>query len=159
MKSTGLSNAEFAEKIGISPSSLSSIFSGRYNPSLDVVLGIHKAYPHININWLLYGEGEMSASAPLNNKQNSGYPHDTVNAVSQNLPAGDARNAENPENTHNGQFYFDFRKENQSEGPVFAPKQTVKEEVRYIEKPHPKISEIRIFYDNGTFEVFKPENK
>ena len=36
--------AQFAEKIGISPSSLSHILSGRNNPSLEVVMKIHKAY-------------------------------------------------------------------------------------------------------------------
>ena len=59
MQKEGLSNAEFAEKIGISTSSLSHIFSGRNKPSLEVVMRIHKACPYININWLLYGEGEM----------------------------------------------------------------------------------------------------
>mgnify|MGYP002287895568 CR=1 FL=1 len=56
MQKEGLSNAEFAEKIGISTSSLSHIFSGRNKPSLEVVMRIHKACPYININWLLYGE-------------------------------------------------------------------------------------------------------
>ena len=37
------------------------------------------------------------------------------------------------------------------------PKEIIREEVKYIEKPHPKITEIRIFFDNGTYEVFKPE--
>ena len=54
-----LTNAEFAEKIGISTSSLSHILTERNKPSLEVVMRIHKAYPSINLNWLLYGEGEM----------------------------------------------------------------------------------------------------
>lgn len=41
---------------------------------------------------------------------------------------------------------------------VYPPKEIIREEVKYIEKPHPKITEIRIFFDNGTYEVFKPEN-
>lgn len=64
MQKEGLTNAEFAEKIGISTSSLSHIFSGRNKPSLEVVMRIHKACPYVNINWLLYGEGEMEESAP-----------------------------------------------------------------------------------------------
>lgn len=60
MQKEGLSNVEFAEKIGISTSSLSHIFNGRNKPSLEVVMRIHKAYPHINLNWLLYGEGPMT---------------------------------------------------------------------------------------------------
>lgn len=56
MEREGVSNAEFAEKIGISTSSLSHIFNGRNKPSLEVVMRIHKAYPEINLYWLLYGE-------------------------------------------------------------------------------------------------------
>ena len=59
MQKEGLSNVEFAEKLGISTSSLSHIFSGRNKPSLEVVMRIHKACPYINLNWLLYGDGEM----------------------------------------------------------------------------------------------------
>lgn len=62
MRQTGLSNAEFAEKIGISTSSLSHIFSGRNNPSLDVVKRIHKSFPEISLNWIMYGEGNMYAA-------------------------------------------------------------------------------------------------
>ena len=64
---------------------------------------------------------------------------------------------ENPENASGYPVRFDFRKENVSETPAYTPKESVREEIRYIEKPHPKITEIRIFFDNGTYQVFKPE--
>lgn len=140
MQKEGLSNAEFAEKIGISTSSLSHIFSGRNKPSLEVVMRIHKACPYININWLLYGEGEMEESAPAVTG---------MNLFSQPL--------ENPKNTTEEPAHSDFRKENEVPTVVYPPKEIIREEVKYIEKPHPKITEIRIFFDNGTYEVFKPE--
>ena len=156
MRQTGLSNAEFAEKIGISTSSLSHIFSGRNNPSLDVVKRIHKSFPEISLNWIMYGEGNMYATDSGRNGDTSQSSYD--NALErENMPLFE--NAENPENTGSGQFYFDFRKEKSSETPVYQPQSTEKEVIKYIEKPQPKITEIRIFYDNGTFEVFKPENK
>lgn len=142
MRSTGLSNADFAEKIGISTSSLSHIFSGRNNPSLDMVKRLHKSFPDISLNWIMYGEGEMYEAEKEKEKDNPLFG-----------------NAESAENTGNGQFYLDFRKETAPERPVPAPQTTEKETVRYIEKPAPRITEIRIFYDNGTFEVFKPESK
>ncbi len=156
MRQTGLSNAEFAEKIGISTSSLSHIFSGRNNPSLDVVKRIHKSFPEISLNWIMYGEGNMYATDSGRNGDTSQSSYD--NALErENMPLFE--NAENPENTGSGQFYFDFRKEKPSETPVYQPQSTEKEVIKYIEKPQPKITEIRIFYNNGTFEVFKPENK
>lgn len=156
MRQTGLSNAEFAEKIGISTSSLSHIFSGRNNPSLDVVKRIHKSFPEISLNWIMYGEGNMYATDSGRNGDTSQNSYDNA-PEKENMPLFE--NAENPENTGSGQFYFDFRKEKPSEAPVYQPQGAEKEVIKYIEKPQPKITEIRIFYDNGTFEVFKPENK
>lgn len=140
MQKEGLSNVEFAEKLGISTSSLSHIFSGRNKPSLEVVMRIHKACPYINLNWLLYGDGEMEETT-------SSISH--VDLFTQ-MPENREIPAEEPAGA-------DFRKENPSESPVYVPKEIVREEVKYIEKPHPKITEIRIFFDNGTYEVFKPE--
>ena len=57
--------AQFAEKIGISPSSLSHILSGRNNPSLEVVMKIHKACDYISLDWLLYGEGQMETDVAV----------------------------------------------------------------------------------------------
>ncbi len=140
MQKEGLTNAEFADKIGISTSSLSHIFSGRNKPSLEVVMRIHKACPYVNINWLLYGEGEMEESAPAVTG---------MDLFTQPL--------ENPKNTADEPDSPDFCKENEVPKVVYPPKEIIREEVKYIEKPHPKITEIRIFFDNGTYEVFKPE--
>ena len=136
-----LTNAEFAEKIGISTSALSHILTERNKPSLEVVMRIHKAYPSINLNWLLYGEGEMKASEEIPNPNgNSVYPSN-----------------ENRENADGNTMRFDFRKENVPSSSILHSKESVKEEVKYIEKPQPKIVEIRIFFDNGTYQVFRPE--
>ena len=143
MKKEGLTNAEFAEKISISTSSLSHIFSGRNNPSLEVVMRIHKACPYVNLNWLLYGEGEMEAA-----------PESTTNISGMGIYSGSAENSESPTDYSNG---IEFRKENASEGPNSGIKEVIREEVKYIEKPTPKITEIRIFFDNGTYQVFKAE--
>ena len=64
--------AQFADKIGISPSSLSHILSGRNNPSLEVVMKIHKACDYISLDWLLYGEGEMETDVDSDN--NGSFP-------------------------------------------------------------------------------------
>jgi hypothetical protein len=44
-----------------------------------------------------------------------------------------------------------------SQTPHIATKEIVREEVKYIEKPARRITEIRIFFDNGTYETFRPE--
>ena len=44
------------------------------------------------------------------------------------------------------------------EAPVNTPKEIVKQEIVYKERPPKKITEIRIFFDDNTYETFKPEN-
>ncbi len=57
-----MTQQEFAARLDISPASLSSIFNGRTNPTNNHVQAIHRAFPNININWLLFGEGDMLLS-------------------------------------------------------------------------------------------------
>lgn len=137
MQKEGLSQTEFAEKIGVSQSNLSHIFGSRgQKPSLDVVMGIHKAYPYVNLDWLLYGEGEMEDGNTASQQPSE------ISLYAGGMPDG-----------------RDFRKETAPDPSYDPPKETVVEKVKYIEKPQPKITEIRIFFDNGTFEVFRPEKQ
>ena len=139
-----MSAVQFAEKIEISPSSLSHILNGRNKPSLEVVMKIHKACTYVNLLWLLYGEGEME------NQENAPVPEDS--AISGMMMFG-----ESPIFASNGTEDGENRKEMQLKSPVFAPKEIVREEVKYVEKPARKITEIRIFFDNGTYETFRPD--
>ena len=51
--------SSFAEKIGVQRSSISHVLSGRNKPSLDFVMKVLKAYPEVNIYWLINGKGEL----------------------------------------------------------------------------------------------------
>ncbi|MDY5969288.1 MAG: helix-turn-helix transcriptional regulator, partial [Bacteroidales bacterium] len=59
LKAKNLTAKQFAEEIGIQPSGMSHILSGRNNPSLDFVMKVMRRYPEINLQWLLNAEGEM----------------------------------------------------------------------------------------------------
>ena len=65
LKAKNVTARQFAEEIGIQPSGMSHILSGRNNPSLDFVMKVVKRWPEVNINWLMFGKGEMYASVPL----------------------------------------------------------------------------------------------
>ena len=52
----------FAETIGVQQSTLSHILNGRNKPSLEVVMKVHQKYDYVNLEWLLYGKGEMMVS-------------------------------------------------------------------------------------------------
>ena len=64
LKAKNISARQFAEEIGIQPSGMSHILSGRNNPSLDFVMKVIRRYPEIDINWLMFGKGEMYEAHP-----------------------------------------------------------------------------------------------
>jgi transcriptional regulator with XRE-family HTH domain len=56
------SHAQFAEEIGVQPSGISHIISGRNNPSLDFVIKMLQRYPSLSAEWLLFGREPMYKS-------------------------------------------------------------------------------------------------
>ena len=144
MQKEEMTAAQFAEKIGLSPSSLSHILNGRNNPSLDVVMKIHKACNYVNLPWLIYGEGEMEWKAEVSKSEETGIVGVSLFDESAFFTSEGTEEREN-------------RKEMAPKTPVYAPKEIVREEIKYIEKPARKITEIRIFFDNGTYETFRPD--
>lgn len=137
MKKEQLSPASFAESIGIQRSALSHILNGRNNPSLDVVMKIHQRYGYINLEWLLYGKGTMTSQENIKDGlQASLFDENVINMT---------------ESTDESEY----RKEMPAKIPEFIPKEIVREQVKYVEKPQRKIIEIRIFFDDNTFEIFK----
>ena len=144
MQKEEMTAAQFAEKIGLSPSSLSHILNGRNNPSLDVVMKIHKACNYVNLPWLIYGEGEMEWKAEAPKQEETGISGMALFDESAFFASEGTEEREN-------------RKEMAPKTPVYAPKEIVREEIKYIEKPARKITEIRIFFDNGTYETFRPD--
>ena len=54
-----LSSSKLAEMIDVQRSGISHILSGRNNPSYDFLVSILEAFPEINANWLLTGNGNM----------------------------------------------------------------------------------------------------
>lgn len=54
-----LSAASFADKIEVGRSSISHLLSGRNKPSLDFVMKIVKAFPEVELYWLLNGKGSF----------------------------------------------------------------------------------------------------
>jgi transcriptional regulator with XRE-family HTH domain len=53
------SSVHFAEEIGVQPSGISHILSGRNKPSLDFVIKMLEKYPFLSTEWLLFGKGTM----------------------------------------------------------------------------------------------------
>lgn len=67
LRSENKSSAQLAEEIGVQPSGISHILSGRNNPSLDFVLKMLEKYPYLSSDWLLFGKGTIYKEAPVQN--------------------------------------------------------------------------------------------
>lgn len=137
-----LNAGAFAESIGVAQATISHILGPRNKyPSTEVILRLHQRYNDINLEWLLTGEGKMSNSTDASIESGFDYP----------------LFAENPENLSEETASAENRKEIASEMPQNTPKEIVKQEIIYKERPPRRITEIRIFFDDNTYETFKPE--
>lgn len=85
LKAKNITARQFAEEIGIQPSGISHILSGRNNPSLDFVLKVMKRWPEINISWLMFGKGEMYVS-PSEILQTTVQPHSIEQETAESQP-------------------------------------------------------------------------
>ncbi len=133
-----LTPGNFAEQIGVAPATISHILNGRNKyPSAEVLLRLHDTYPDIDLNWLLTGEGMMVKDNP--DSLFTGTLFDD-NLIKSTKSTTDGEN----------------RKEIASESTKNTDNTIVKQEIIYKEKPARKIEEIRIFFDDGTYETFTP---
>lgn len=61
LESEALSQKEFCQKTGYSENNLSNFLTGKTKlPRIDLLEAIAIHFPHVNLKWILTGEGEMS---------------------------------------------------------------------------------------------------
>lgn len=144
----------FADSIGVQQSTLSHVINGRNRPSLDVVTKIHQRYSYVRLEWLLYGTGEMLNEdfvapevPPSSASKNSSHSTQPFPSLFD----------QNPENAGVEPESSKKRKEMPLETSVLDTEHPVIQEIKYIERPHRKITEIRIFFDDNTYETFRGE--
>jgi transcriptional regulator with XRE-family HTH domain len=141
----GMSQKDFAAAIGISQASLSSIYNGRTLPTNRHVEAIHKRFPEISTNWIMFGEGEMLLS-------------DADAALNSNLTEGNSQEDESvrQEETLGSSLDKSSRKSDNRDyqGDLFSTAPVVREIVKYIDKPQRRIREIQVIYDDGILETF-----
>ena len=157
MESKKMTQQEFAQFIELAPASLSNIFNDRTRPTLNVVEAIKKKIPDINTEWLMFGVGQMYNNASA-----------VISATPSALAA--PSNEQSVQNDHVERrdpiLDFDFNSSltpeipsphQQSHNSVKNTRQNiVRDEVKYIDKPKRRVTEIRVFYDDQTWESFIP---
>lgn len=187
MESQHMTQQTFAEFLGISSAALSSMFNGRTNPTLNTVDAIRRKFSKINLEWLLYGSGPMfldeqpadpSASSPVaspteeplldfgapSSAQQSamGTPHPALAghrpaSGSQPLGSNGMRPGSNGMRSGtNGQPATSYSAAGTRPSAYLSP-QDAQLAMKLLDKPQRKITEIRIFFDDQTWETFVPK--
>ena len=157
----GLSQQNFAAQLGVAPATMSSIFTGRTNPTNKHVQAIHKAFPEIDTNWLMFGEGEMMISPDRTSAENGidGESNPlSVGESSETSLFGEELSGSNP-STAMGGTVQNARGLRRDGGILSQQYAGILETANLLDKKPRKIKEIRVFYDDGTFEVFSPSSK
>ena len=65
IRAKNLTAMEFAQRLGIQPSNVSHLLSGRNNPSLDFVKKLKETFPEYSLDWIVLGTGPMTLSEPF----------------------------------------------------------------------------------------------
>lgn len=144
MEEQHMSQQVFADFIGLSPATLSSIFSGRTRPTLNVVEAIKKKIPLISTDWLMMGIGDMHVGGES---------------------AASAADDEQPAVAAEGVLAFDGALPDRAASvPSATYQQSVRntrlemavDEKKYLDRHMRKVTEIRVYYDDQTYETFVP---
>lgn len=186
MEDQKLNQQSFAQLIGKSTATLSNIFNDRTKPTLDIVDAIKKKFPQVNTEWLLFGtppmyinkvEGGVAASSSgASMGAGSMGAEDSLDmyggaSASTGMGAqggmsgaggmaGDAMEpsldfgADGQDSSPASPSLFD---QPQMHGVKRTPKNIANAAVKIVDKPQRRITEIRIFYDDQTWETFVPK--
>ena len=174
----GLTPSQFSDRTGIQRASVSHILSNRNKPSLEILLKIYHAFEDVELAWLVAGEGNPP-TAPQENNENQSIAElasgEEVHRQSNMLfsfmdedgakPAADVATV-----TPAGTVVAEKPAEVVQVAPVNVAVEKEKEPVvssaKGVDAPQSlsmsvdsskRIREIKIFYNNGTYETFVPE--
>ena len=132
IRAKNLTAAEFAVRLGIQPSNISHLLSGRNNPSLDFVRKLKETFPEYNLDWIIFGKGPMTVSEPF---------------VVISPPA-------------ETNFSEPHEQENTPNPPVEDPSSVEKDSILFEESPistSPSgLKQLILVYPDNTFEVLSP---
>jgi transcriptional regulator with XRE-family HTH domain len=79
LRAENKSSAQFAEEIGVQPSGISHILSGRNNPSLDFILKMLDRYKFLSTEWLLFGKGTMYKDSKMQSLFDQNFTEPEIN--------------------------------------------------------------------------------
>lgn len=157
MEAQHMTQQVFASYIGTTPATLSGIFNDRTRPTINIIESIKKKFPDISLEWLMFGQGDMyqQAASPTEPSADDVQPSEPGHQAApsslfgheQMLDFGQSV-APTPQNVHHVTPYNNSVRNTRSE--------IVPEVVKIVDKPARRVTEIRVYYDDQTWESFVP---
>lgn len=146
-----MTQQEFSDFLNIAPATLSSILRERTRPTLSIVDAIVSRFPDISTDWLLFGKGPMKRSAEGQTDSSEPTERATESELAFDFPETETpsqRQSTPPQSAATPNLF------SQPRNAAPQPQQYV---VKNVDKQPRKITEIRIFYDDQTWETFVPK--
>lgn len=140
-----LTPTEFADIIGISRSAISSIKTGRTQPTLQLVEKIKQFYPDVDVQWLIFGGDDVNMFGNIPSQQPVMALEPQNQNTQQQIDFTDADHQPSPSLSH----------------PSVAVAHTVTPQTAAanadFNAPERKVIRIITFYSDGSYQQFIPE--
>lgn len=149
MDSQHMNQQTFSQYTGISPATLSNVIAGKQNPTLKTIEAIKKKFPSLNLDWLMFGDGEMFPDAT----STAGSPDASPSSPTPSGHVEAAIDFDGGTDTPVLPSSRVPRRDDVNHTPNIPSKIIIKE----VDKKQRKITEIRVFYDDQTWETFVPQ--
>lgn len=154
MEAQHMTQQVFANHIGTTPATLSGIFNDRTRPTINIIESIKKKFPDISLEWLMFGEGDMYKSSQETSDDYENAPQMGVPATKfgqEQVLDFESTVAPTPHSGHPTAPYYNSVRTTHPE--------ILRDEVKTIDKPSRRVTEIRVYYDDQTWESFVPSKK
>ena len=149
IESLQLTPTEFADTIGVSRASISSIKTGRTQPTLSLIEKIKQRFPNVDINWLILGEGD----APIVNRSEQEielFTNDEVKAEIEVIQT--SSNDDTAANEYQAVYIAETPRKTEEEPQVINRETDVL--VQATSEIKRSIKKVILLYDDGSFEEF-----
>lgn len=85
LRSKNLTGTQFSGLMGIQPSNVSHLLSGRNNPSLDFLIKLKEVFPEYSFDWIILGKKPITMVGTLNGDEQPAERKQTENNQSKQL--------------------------------------------------------------------------
>jgi transcriptional regulator with XRE-family HTH domain len=149
-----LTPSKFADLIGVQRSSVSHVISGRNNPSFDFMQKTLRAFPGLNAEWLILGEGSMyeqmgrvtggnlfeAPEEPMKDLFQENIPEENTEAGLSDDSPGLEQEEQSQQGSVETSLYQDVNTG----------------ETAQLSRKEEKVIQVMVFYEDNTFKTYKP---